>query len=110
MCKYKKRQFHFPCVKIKNVGRKARRRLESRRKHRPSARSERHYAFPGVNIAIMSAVALGAAQGTVDSPLELLETGEAIGAVWRGSFSSRVGQRAMIPTLLGSPAETGAGV
>ncbi len=40
----------------------------------PAERPERHYAFPGVNIAMMSAVALGAAQGAVDSLLELLET------------------------------------
>ena len=37
-------------------------------------RPERHYAFPGVNIAMMSAVALGAARGAVDSLLELLQT------------------------------------
>ena len=36
-------------------------------------RPERHYAFPGVSIAMMSAVALGAARGAVDSLLELLE-------------------------------------
>ena len=40
----------------------------------PAVRPERHYAFPGVNIAMMSAVALGAARGAVDSLLELLET------------------------------------
>ena len=36
-------------------------------------RPERHYAFPGVSIAMMSGVALGAARGAVDSLLELLE-------------------------------------
>ena len=40
----------------------------------PAVRPERHYAFPGVNIAMMSAVALGAARGAVDSLLELLQT------------------------------------
>ena len=36
-------------------------------------RPERHYAFPGVSIAMMVGVALGAARGAVDSLLELLE-------------------------------------